>query len=151
MMRASKKVFLAAGLLTFSLILLPLMLLAGCSSSQSQSTSTPAQGSAPQVVSTSPKAGDVHVAPATDTLTVTFDQPMLADSYSFVENTSKGQFPEVIGKPVISGDQKTFTAKIRLQPRTNYYISINDTGHTDFRSKDGGTPATPYVIEFQTN
>ena len=118
-------------------------------SSQNNSDTNSSASSAPKVVDTSPKAGDVNVDPATSELTITFDREMTPDSYSIVKNTTIGQFPELVGKPVISGDKKTYTQKIKLQPKTNYYISVNSSQYTNFKDSKG-VSATPYVLEFET-
>lgn len=63
---------------------------------------------------------------------------------------SKGQFLELIGASVLSGDRNTYTQKIKLQPKTNYYIMINSDQFSNFKDSSG-TPAEPYLLEFETN
>ena len=131
------------------LLILSLAVFASACSSGSSQSNSDTNSAAPKVVDTSPKAGDVNVDPATYELTITFDKEMTPDSYSIVKNTTIGQFPELIGKPVISGDKKTYTQKVKLQPKTNYYISVNSSQFTNFKDSNG-VSATPYVLEFET-
>lgn len=143
-LKKSKTVFL------YMLPLLMLLAVTGCSVNQTINNTTATWSSnAPKVVRTSPESGNVNVDPATDELRITFDKEMEEGGYSLVKDLSKGQFPETIGTPVLSSDRKTFVQKIRLQPKTNYYISINSNDFSNFKDTEG-TPAIPYLLEFET-
>src|SRR5258706_9577176 len=102
---------------------------------------------APKVVKTVPENGKDDVDPATPELRVVFDQPMRQGGRSIV-NSSRGVFPELVGQARWE-DEKTFVWKIKLEPNTDYWLSINSTRFTNFRSKDGEL-AVPYVIALST-
>jgi len=102
---------------------------------------------APKVVKASPDNGQKDVNPATGELRIVFDQPMSPGGRSLV-NSSRGIFPELVERPRWEND-KTFVWKMKLEPNTDYWLSINSTRFTNFRSK-AGESAEPYVIAFST-
>src|SRR5258706_10464540 len=103
---------------------------------------------APKVLKTVPENGAQDVDPATAELRVVFDQPMRPGGRSVV-NSSRGVFPELVGQPRWEDGNKVFVWKIKLEPNTNYWLSINGTRFTNFRSATG-EPAVPYPIAFST-
>lgn len=102
---------------------------------------------APKVVKTVPENGKDDIDPATAELRIVFDQPMRPGGRSLV-NSSRGIFPELVGQPRWE-DEKTFVWPMKLEPHSDYWLSINSTRFTNFRSKNG-EPAVPYVIAFST-
>jgi hypothetical protein len=103
---------------------------------------------APKVVKTIPEDGNKDVDPATPELRVEIDQPMRPGGRSVV-NSSRGVFPELVGMPRWENGGKTFIWPMKLEPNTDYWLSINGTRFTNFRSKDG-EPSVPYAIAFST-
>ncbi|HEV8292226.1 MAG TPA: Ig-like domain-containing protein, partial [Tepidisphaeraceae bacterium] len=103
---------------------------------------------APKVLKTVPENGKQDVDPATPELRVIFDQPMRTGGRSVV-NSSRGVFPELVGPPRWEDNNKTFVWKMKLEPNTDYWLSINATRFTNFRNANG-EPAVPYPIAFST-
>ena len=102
---------------------------------------------APKVVKTIPENGNKDIDPATAELRIVFDQPMRPGGRSLV-NSSRGIFPDLIGQPRWE-DEKTFVWPMKLDPNTDYWLSVNSARFTNFRSKNG-EPAVPYPIAFST-
>jgi len=103
---------------------------------------------APKVLKTVPENGKNDVDPATAELRVEFDQPMRPGGRSIV-NSSRGLFPELVGMPRWENGGRTFIWPLKLEPNTDYWLSINSTRFTNFRSRDGES-AVPYPIVFST-
>jgi hypothetical protein len=103
---------------------------------------------APKVVKAIPDNGQKDVDPQTSELRITFDQPMRPGGRSVV-NSSRGVFPELVGQPRWEDGGKTFVWKLKLEPNTDYWLSINGTRFTNFRSVNN-EPAVPYPIAFST-
>lgn len=101
---------------------------------------------APQVVATTPAQNGV-VKAGRFTLTVLFDRPMAAGSYSFVQNGADS-YPDCPGKPVQSKDQRAFTLTCTAVAGRQYEIWFNRGRFQNFRSTDG-VPATPYQLRFR--
>jgi hypothetical protein len=99
-------------------------------------------------VKTVPENGNKDVDPETPELRVAFDQPMRPGGRSVV-NSSRGVFPELVGPPRWEDGGKTFVWKMKLEPNTDYWLSINGTRFTNFRSANN-EPAVPYPIAFST-
>jgi hypothetical protein len=101
----------------------------------------------PRVVSTSPSAGAV-IAPGAFTLSVTFDQPMLDGSMSYVhkaiETNLDCAFPAHLSK-----DGRTFTVGCKVEPSHHYEIWFNSPPYMNFKSING-VPAEPYQLLFRT-
>ncbi|HEV8605371.1 MAG TPA: S41 family peptidase [Tepidisphaeraceae bacterium] len=102
---------------------------------------------APKVVKASPDNGQKDVDPATAELRIVFDQAMSPGGRSIV-NSSRGILPELVDRPRWE-NERTFVWKMKLEPNTDYWLSINSTRFTNFRSK-AGESAEPYVIAFST-
>src|ERR1051325_9350487 len=103
---------------------------------------------APKGVKTVPENGGKDVDPETSELRVVFDQPMRTGGRSVV-NSSRGVFPELVGQPHWEDGNKVFVWKMKLEPNTDYWLSINGTRFTNFRSANN-EPAVPYPIAFST-
>lgn len=102
---------------------------------------------APLVVSISPANGATDVDPATNTLEIRFDQPMLDGSWSVIK--SNEAFPAVTGKVSYDRKREVLTIPIRLRPGTRYRFFLNSATATGFRSK-GGVPLAPVEVTFTT-
>ncbi len=107
----------------------------------------PALAAPPKVVKATPDNNQLEVDPSLAELRVVFDQPMSPGGRSIV-NSSRGLLPELIDKPRWE-DDRTFVWKMKLQPNTNYWLSINSSRFANFRSASGES-AEPYPIAFRT-
>lgn len=109
---------------------------------------SPRPPAAPHVVATSPANGAV-VPAGPLTLTVTFDRPMHAGSYSFVQK-DPATYPECgDNRPNQSRDGRTFTLHCMVQPGRRYEIWFNAEPYMNFKSVDG-IAATPFQLRFQS-
>jgi len=102
----------------------------------------------PKVVSTFPPRGSV-VPAGLDRIAVTFDRPMMDQSWSF---TTGGEhaFPEVAGTPVRDTDGRTFVLPVRLRPHTAYVVWMNFGRYLNFKDEQGRS-AEPYRLSFSTS
>lgn len=81
---------------------------------------------------------------------VTFSAPVKPGSYSFVSDPSKGEFPEMTGKPMQEGPQ-TFILPVRLKPNTRYAVGINWGRFNGFRlAADQAVACKPFMLVFTT-
>ena len=103
--------------------------------------------SAPRVVRTSPSAGSV-LAPGPLTLSVTFDQPMMGNSFSYVQKSAE-TFPHCGFPAKLLADQRTFTVSCTLEPGRHYEIWFNSPPYMNFKSANG-VPAEPHQLLFST-
>lgn len=101
----------------------------------------------PRVLATAPAEG-AAVPAGPFTLSVTFDQPMQANSFSFVQ-TDPATFPQCARVPVQSADRRTFTLQCRAQPGRQYEVWFNRARWQNFKGL-GGQPAVPYRLTFRT-
>lgn len=101
----------------------------------------------PVVVSTSPKTLADDVPPDTREITVTFNQPMRDQSWSW---TGGGDtYPKSTARPSYNATRTTCTLPVELQPGKVYWVGINSPSHRNFQSEKG-IPATRHVILFAT-
>ena len=100
----------------------------------------------PQIVATSPAAGDV-ISAGELTLSVTFDRPMRSGGYSFVA-PDPDAFPDCDGNVVQSADKRTFSMKCEVEGGRGYRVGFNGVRFHNFVSEETGTPADPREIEF---
>jgi len=101
----------------------------------------------PLVVQTTPAAFANDVDTATDKITVTFDRPMMDQSWSW---TGGGDtYPEIAGKIHYDQSRTTCTMPVKLQPGKVYWVGVNSPSHKDFKTPDR-IPAQRYVILFAT-
>lgn len=105
-----------------------------------------ASGAPPQVVETIPANGATDVDPALRTITVTFDQPMSQQAYSWCG--SGEAFPEMRGKPFWK-NARTCVVRVRLKPNHEYELGINCPAFQNFRGKNGKV-AVAVTLRFKT-
>lgn len=102
--------------------------------------------SAPNVVDTYPASGQTII-PGPVVLRVTFDRPMRAQSYSFVQRSAE-TYPDCdTAAPVQSADGRTFTLRCRTRPGRHYEVWFNDPRYRGFMDRDG-VPAVPFELRF---
>lgn len=108
----------------------------------------PHPAAAPRVVATSPATGSA-IRPGPFVLSVTFDRPMRAGNYSFVQ-VSAETYPDCGGsRPTQSSDGRTFTLRCTARPGRRYEVWFNSPPYMNFRSVDG-VPAQPHRLLFRT-
>jgi len=110
-------------------------------------TSRSTRRSAPQVISTTPIAFSKDVSPDLKQITVTFDQPMMNLSWSWVGGGET--YPETTGRPRYDSKKLTCTLPVKLEAGKFYWVGINSPQFTNFQTEKG-VPAVPYVILFAT-
>jgi len=107
----------------------------------------PKQGVVPAVVKTSPAALADDVDPALDRITVTFDQPMMDQNWSW---TGGGEtYPRITGKISYDAAKTTCTLPVKLEPGKVYWVGVNSPSHRNFKTPDR-IPAAWHVIVFAT-
>jgi prepilin-type N-terminal cleavage/methylation domain-containing protein len=104
---------------------------------------------APYVTSTNPQAYANDVTPSLDKITVTFDQKMKDNSWSW---TGGGEtYPKTTGQPSYDPNRTTCSLPVKLEPGKVYWVGINGPiYYRNFKSAEYGAPAKRYVILFAT-
>jgi hypothetical protein len=101
----------------------------------------------PQVLHVSPQVFAGDVSPAVNRITVTFDQPMMDQSWSW---TGGGEtFPQVTGNPHYDAERKVCTLPVKLAPAKVYWIGVNSVSFKNFQTP-GHVPAQQFVLLFAT-
>lgn len=103
--------------------------------------------SKPVVIQTTPKTFSADVDPALDHISVTFDQPMMNFSWSWVGGGE--HYPHTTGDPSYDSPRKTCTLPVKLKPGRWYWIGINSVSYRHFQTEKR-VSARPYVILFAT-
>ncbi|MBN1555773.1 MAG: tetratricopeptide repeat protein [Phycisphaerae bacterium] len=99
------------------------------------------------MISTVPVAFSDDVDPRLSKITVTFDQPMMDQSWSW---TGGGQtYPKTTGKIHYDKERKTCTLPVKLQAGKVYWVGINSPSYRHFQTI-AGIPAKRHVILFAT-
>ena len=111
-------------------------------------TASSAPASPPSLISTYPADGSV-IAAGPYILKVTYDRPMAAQSFSFVQ-ASADSYPLCDNKPKQSADGRSFTMACTAKPNGRYEIWFNRGRFMNFKSKDGFVSATPKRLTFRT-
>jgi hypothetical protein len=102
----------------------------------------------PVVVETVPSLFADEVDPALAHISVTFDQPMMNGSWSWVQY-SKELYPTGAGSPSYDGTGRTCSLPVKLEPGHVYMVGFNGPGYHFFQNP-GHMPAQPYVLLFAT-
>ncbi|TMJ18589.1 MAG: hypothetical protein E6G92_01725 [Alphaproteobacteria bacterium] len=101
----------------------------------------------PRVTATSPAQG-AAIAPGPFELSVTFDRPMQAGSYSFVQ-VAPESYPDCgSSRPAQSRDGRTFTLRCAAVSGRSYEVWLNSPPYMNFKSVEG-VPAGPYQLRFR--
>lgn len=99
----------------------------------------------PRVIMMRPALSPIPAGPVT--ISVTFDRPMRAKSYSFV-TTDRGLYPDCPAAPVQSADRRTFTLKCTVKAGQRYAIGINTGRFRNFVGAADGLPALAATLTF---
>lgn len=102
----------------------------------------------PEVVSSSPANGATDVSPHLKEISVTFSEPMMDNSWSWVYE-DKNTFPKMTGQPYFKNGGKTCVLPVKLVPGKIYTIWINSAQFRNFKDK-ARNPAIPHRIVFST-
>ena len=102
----------------------------------------------PVVIKTVPESGTSDVDPGLTELQATFSKPMRRDRWSWCCGREE-DFPEKAAEPRYLADGRTCVVPVRLQPGRVYAIWLNSEQHKLFQDQ-GGLPAVPYLLVFQT-
>jgi hypothetical protein len=101
----------------------------------------------PVVIKTVPAAFVDDVSAELDKITVTFDQPMMDESWSW---TGGGEtFPKITDKIYYDSSRTTCTLPVKLEAGKVYWVGINSPSYKAFQTI-GRVPAKRYVILFAT-
>jgi hypothetical protein len=101
----------------------------------------------PSVINSFPWPLATDVDPDTAEIRVTFDQPMMNFSWSWVGGGE--HFPELTGDPRYDNQRRTCTLPVKLKPGHWYWVGINSEKFVNFQTEKH-VPARPYVIIFAT-
>jgi hypothetical protein len=133
-----KRSLALAGILSFGLGFI--------TTTEAQSQTAGAVGTAPRIVATTPAVGATDVDPAIAEITVTFDRDM-AGGFSW---TGGGpEFPGRGGEKPRWRDKRTCVLPVKLQAGQFYRVGINSSSYQNFRSADG-IPANTTAFYFTT-
>ena len=103
----------------------------------------------PVVVRTEPASGDTRVDAAKVTeIRVTFSKAMADKSWSWSQ-ISDETFPKVAGDIGYDKGMRTCVLPVKLEPGKTYVLWLNSDKFKNFKD-DGGRPAIPYLLVFQT-
>ena len=105
------------------------------------------EGAAPKVVATEPAAG-ATVPAGPFQLKVTFDQKMMANSYSFV-TLQDGTYPPCQKTPTLSADGTSFSLDCTLEAGKSYALGFNGGNYLNFKN-EAGVAAVPSQLHFST-
>ena len=103
--------------------------------------------SKPVVTETSPVAFANNISADITEITVTFDQPMMNLSWSWVGGGKT--FPKTTGEPLYDKSKTICTLPVKLEPGKVYWVGINSPRFKNFQTKMAAA-AVPYVILFAT-
>lgn len=109
---------------------------------------TAEKGTAPKVISTSPKTGSQDVDPVIREISVTFSEPMTDKGWSW-SHEDKNKFPQTTGEPYYADNYTRCVLPVKLEPKKEYVIWINTAKFKNFKSKNG-IPLEPYKLTFKT-
>jgi prepilin-type N-terminal cleavage/methylation domain-containing protein len=103
---------------------------------------------APYVTSTNPQAYADDVTPSLDKITVTFNEAMKDNSWSWTGEGEK--YPQTTGQPSYDPNRTPCSLPVKLGPGKVYWVGINSQTYRNFKSAEHGAPAKRYVILFAT-
>ncbi len=103
---------------------------------------------APRVLKTEPQNGDKNVDPNTREMTVTFDERMMDQSWSWAY-TEQSRFPDITGQAYYTKDFKVNVLPVTMAPNTEYEVWVNSQKHQGFKDIAGNS-AVPYKLVFKT-
>lgn len=102
----------------------------------------------PRVVGTTPTNGSQDVDPALTEISVTFNEEMKDQSWSWAYE-DKTKFPRMTGQPYYTDNNTKNMLPVKLEPDKEYVIWINTSKFKNFKDKTGN-PALPFKFTFKT-
>ena len=102
----------------------------------------------PRVVGTVPQNGTQDVDPALTKISVTFNEQMRDQSWSWAYE-DKSKFPTMTGQPYYTDDNTKNVLPVKLEPHKEYVIWINTSKFKNFKDKSGN-PSLPFRFTFKT-
>ena len=102
----------------------------------------------PKVVATTPANGAMNVDPALKEISVTFNEPMMDNSWSWCYE-KKELFPEITGTPYYTKNFTKNVLPVKLKANTDYIIWINTVNFKGFKD-EAGNSSKPYKFTFKT-
>lgn len=102
----------------------------------------------PQVIETNPPNGATDVDPSITEISVTFNEPMMDNSWSWCHEGGK-DFPNTTGKPHYTDSLTKNVLPVSLKPNTKYTIWINLDNFNNFKD-ESENPVKPYLFTFTT-
>jgi hypothetical protein len=102
----------------------------------------------PEVVSTSPQNNAQDVDADLTEITVTFNEPMMDESWSWAQENEES-FPEMTEDPYYTDNNTKAVLPVKLEKNKDYVIWINTENRTNFKDKAGNS-VKPYKLEFKT-
>jgi hypothetical protein len=102
----------------------------------------------PRVVSTFPENGTQDVDPALNKITVTFNEEMMDQNWSWVYQ-DKAKFPRIVGQAYYTNNNTVNVLPVKLEPNKEYIIWINSNKFRNFKDKSGNS-AVPFKFTFRT-
>ena len=102
----------------------------------------------PKVIGTSPQNHAQNVDPSLKEISVTFDEPMMDNSWSW-SYEDRNTFPQMTGQPYYANGGTRCVLPVKLEPNKEYVVWINTVKFRNFRDR-AGNPAEPYKLTFRT-
>ena len=102
----------------------------------------------PEVIGTIPQNGTQDVDPALAEISVTFNEPMMDENWSWCYE-EKDKFPPMGGQPYYIENNTKNVLPVKLKPNKEYVIWINTVNFKKFKDK-AGNPTEPYRFTFKT-
>lgn len=102
----------------------------------------------PAVADSFPETYSNNVDPTLNKISVTFDQDMFPNGWSWCRTGEPDTYPQTTGTPLYK-DKRTCILPVAVEAAKAYLIIINLPPYENFRNTDM-TPAKPYAIVFAT-
>ncbi|MFC1744421.1 DUF4932 domain-containing protein [Candidatus Riflebacteria bacterium] len=101
----------------------------------------------PQVISIIPANSAADVAPDTTSIIITFDRPMMDNSWSIVGGVPN--FPKISDRIFYNTTHTVLTVPVKLKPNWHYQFQLNSTRYRGFKDK-AGNALKPMKVNFRT-
>jgi hypothetical protein len=102
----------------------------------------------PRVIRTSPVNQSWSVDPSLMEISVTFNEEMRDQSWSWAYK-DKNLFPQVVGQAFYTDNNTTNVLPVKLEPNKHYEVWVNTLKYNNFKDLKGNS-AAPFRFEFKT-